>query len=78
MKLYIHDDGSVTCENHAPFSLKAELSANNNPRKRTFWTTRGTWEVANSAYFDLFKQGTGLDLNCETCSPILTREEVNA
>lgn len=67
MKLYIHDDGSVTCTEHAPFSLKAEID--NAPRKRTYWTPRGTWELADKSYFIAFKQGTGQDLNCETCVP---------
>lgn len=68
MKIYIHDDGSLTCANHAPFSLKAEIEAN--PRRRTYWTTRGTWAIANKVDFDAFKAGTGQELACETCAPM--------
>lgn len=65
-KLWIHDDGSVTCIEHAPYSVKSLLEEK--PRKKTHWTPRGTWELAPANYADYFKQETGVDFDCEACS----------
>ena len=64
-KLYIHDDGSITCVEHAPHSLLGLLQSS--PRKRIHWTPRGTWELASADYYAEFKAGTGFNLDCEIC-----------
>jgi hypothetical protein len=65
-KLYIHDDGSIICVDHAPSSLAGSLE--DSPRKRLHWTPRGTWELAPKGYSDYFKKETGVDFDCESCS----------
>lgn len=65
-KIYIHDDGSSTCIEHAPHSVKNLLQEN--PRKKIHWTPRGTWELAPASFAEEFKQGTGFDFDCETCA----------
>jgi hypothetical protein len=64
-KLYIHDDGSILCTDHAGHELSGAIK--NNPRRKTHWTPRGTWEIATSDYYEYFKSGTGIDLDCEIC-----------
>lgn len=63
--LYLHDGGEITCVEHAPFSLKSLLEEN--PRKKLYWTPRGTWEKADAQYATYFKQQTNMDLECESC-----------
>ena len=65
-KIYIHDDGSLTCPQHAGANLSASLEAH--PRKKIHWTPMGTWELADPAYAEFFKSQTGVDFDCETCS----------
>ena len=55
-RLWIHDNGSVTCKEHAGTYLKASIIAN--PNKREIWTPLGTWELT---FDDSFP--------CETCVP---------
>ena len=64
-KLYIHDDGSILCIDHAGHELSGAIK--NNPRRKTHWTPRGTWEIATSDYYEYFKSGTGIELDCEVC-----------
>ena len=65
-KIFIHDDGSLVCIEHAPHSLSGEIELH--PRRRTHWTPRGTWELAPADYADEFKQATGFDFDCEICA----------
>jgi hypothetical protein len=70
--LYIHDDGSVTCVDHAPYSAQGFMQEN--PRKKIIWTPRGTWEKATNEYREYFKTQTGVEMDCETCTPFLNAE----
>jgi hypothetical protein len=65
-KLYIHDDGTISCIDHAGFELSYLVK--NNPRRKTHWTPRGTWEIATSDYYEYFKTNTGIELDCEICN----------
>jgi len=65
-KLYTHDDGTITCIEHAGYELKS--LATEKPKKRKHWTPRGTWELATAEDFAYFKQMIGSDMNCEECA----------
>jgi hypothetical protein len=64
--LYIHDSGSVICADHAGFELAGEIA--HNPKSFEYWTVLGTWVVAGARDYLAFKNGTGFDLACESCT----------
>lgn len=64
-KIFIHDDGSLVCADHAWGDLKSCIEQE--PRKRIHWTPRGTWELAPKNYAEEFERETGFKFECETC-----------
>jgi len=64
-KIYIHDDGSSVCVEHAGANLAASIKAN--PDKKLHWTPRGTWELVPANYYPKYKKATGVDFDCESC-----------
>lgn len=73
-KLYIHDDGTVLCKEHAGAELSASLE--HSPKKKIHWTPLGTWELAADDYYAEFTKFTGVQLDCESCSPIMQRASI--
>lgn len=71
MKLYINDNGEISCAKHGGFDLAASVEAQ--PTARTYWTPRGTWQVATSADRFAFEAIIKAPMTCETCAEELVR-----